>query len=270
MLLGSGWVSFLVILLLPLRLGEVSRPVLLARPRLAGLGLPEAISAVATERVVDGLLVVGLLFAGLSIADPVSATAIDVRAFGRGMAALFVVALLALVLIARAPRGVTRLLAPLVRGLGPTRAAAALGFAERLSAALRPLGQRRQGIPFVALSLVYWAITVVQCWLLLVAFGLPLGLAEAATLIAAIGLSIQLPGGPAQAGSFQVGAAVGLGLYLDAAALAGPGSQVTATLYFVGIVGALVMAAPGAYLLARPSEARDPPPPAKGPVGERD
>ena len=38
---------------------------------------------------------------------------------------------------------------------------------------------------------------------------------EAAALVATIGLSIQLPGGPAQAGSFQVGAIAGLSLFLD-------------------------------------------------------
>ena len=50
---GSGLVSFFVILLLPLRLGELSRPLILARAGVPGIGLPEAIAAVASERAVD-------------------------------------------------------------------------------------------------------------------------------------------------------------------------------------------------------------------------
>ncbi|MCB2028406.1 MAG: flippase-like domain-containing protein [Rhodoferax sp.] len=260
LLYGSGWVSFFVILLLPLRLGEVSRPVLLARPGVPGLGLAESLSAVATERAVDGLLVVGLLFIGLMGADisgaslpGVAGRVADIQAFGRFMAVVFALALAALVFAARAPQLVARWLetlgrAPLLRRLPVERVSA---IVERLAAAIRPLGSRRHGVPFLLWSLAYWAITVAQLWLILRACGLMLGLAEAAAIVAVVGLSIQLPGGPAQAGSFQVGTALGLGLFVDEAALAGPGSSFAAIMYLLGLVGAAVFAAWGAGLLAR-------------------
>ncbi len=262
LLYGSGWVSFFIILLLPLRLGELSRPVLLARPGLPGLGFTESLSAVATERAVDGLLVVGLLFLGLSTAADFSSSSIpgvaervaDIQAFGRVMAVIFALALAVLIVAARAPAVVTRLLervgtrAPLLRRLPIERVA---GIVERLAAAIRPLGSRRHGLPFLAWSLLYWLITVVQLWLILRACGLALGLPEAATIVAVVGLSIQLPGGPAQAGSFQVGTALGLGLFIDETLLAGPGSSFAAIMYLLGLIGAAAMAGVGAWLLAR-------------------
>ncbi len=269
LLYGSGWVSFFVILLLPLRLGELSRPVLLARPGHPGLGFTEALSAVATERAVDGLLVVALLFLGLSTAADFSSSSIpgvaervaDIQAFGRVMAVIFALALAGLIFAARAPASVARLLewlgsrAPLLRRLPIERVA---DIVERLAAAIRPLGSRRHGLPFLLWSLLYWLITVLQLWLLLRACGLALGLPEAATIVAVVGLSIQLPGGPAQAGSFQVGTALGLGLFIDETLLAGPGSSFAAIMYLLGLIGAAVMAGAGAWLLARGPET--PPP----------
>lgn len=238
---GSGLVSFLVILLLPLRLGELSRPLLLARAAIPGVGLAEAISAVATERVVDGLMVVGLLFLGVALADPApSAELAEVQRFGHLMAAIFGVGLVCVIAVAVAPAAAISRLG--LRG----RPAALLGH---VAAAVRPLGRPAQGAPFLAWTVVYWGLTTLQLWLVLHACGLVLGLAEAAAIVAAIGLSIQLPGGPAQAGSFQVGAAAGLSLFVDPAALAGPGSAFSAVMYLLGLAGALVLALPGLALL---------------------
>lgn len=252
LLYGSGLTSFFVILLLPLRLGELSRPLLLARAGVPGIGLPEAVAAIASERLLDGLLVVGLLFLGLGLAEQFSpgfsALVGSIERFGLGMGGLFGGLLLALGLLAFAPpawveRG-RRLALPV---LGARLA----GFAVHLAEALRPIFTRRQGLGLLVWSLVYWAITVAQLWLVLHACGLGLGLAEAAAIVAVVGLSIQLPGGPAQVGSFQFGAALALELFVDAAAMRGPGASFGAVMYLLGLVGAGALALPGLALLAR-------------------
>ena len=248
LLYGSGLVANLVILLLPLRLGELTRPLLLARARVPGVGLPEAVAGVASERVVDGLLVVGLLLAGLAYATHLGpgflASSADTLQVGRGMGLLFFAMLVGLVaLAATPPRWLDRL------------AAAAPGrpvkFAIQLAATLRDLARPRSGLPRVAWSLVYWALTVLQSWLVLRACGLGLGLAEAAAVVAVVGLSIQLPGGPAQVGSYQVGGAVAMALFLPADDLQGPGSSFVAVSYLLGLLGAAALAVPGAWLMAR-------------------
>ncbi len=243
-LYGSGWVSFLMILLLPLRLGELSRPLLLARPNLPGLGLPEVTSAIATERIVDGLLIVAMLFFGLvfgpSLAPAVEPHLAGIRAFGSWMGLVFGAGLGGLVWLASAPRWWTRLATNLLGSkLG--------GIVERVATALHPLTRWRYGLPFLAWSLIYWAIVIGQLTAVLHACGLSqLGPVAAATIVATIGLSIQLPGGPAQAGSFQLGAAVGLELYLQPETVSTAGSGFTAVMYVLGLVGTGLVALVGA------------------------
>lgn len=261
LLYGSGWVSFLTILLLPLRLGELSRPLMLARPGLPGLGLAEVTAAIATERIVDGLLVVAMLFVGLffgpQLAPAVAEHLAGIRAFGGWMALVFGAGLGGLVWLAWAPgwwREVT------VKVLGQRVGA----IVHRVARALHPLTRPRFGLPFLAWSLVYWGIVIAQLTAVLHACGLTeLGPIAAATIVATIGLSIQLPGGPAQAGSFQLGAAVGLELYLQPDLVAGPGSSFTAVMYVLGLAGTGAMALVGAAWLARASFEQ---PPSRGPA----
>ncbi len=239
---GSGLVSFLVILLLPLRLGELSRPLILTRAGVPGVGLPEAIAGVASERAVDGLFVVGLLLAG--VARATTAGADGAAQVGRGMGLVFLAMLAGLALLAALPpRLLTRWTAAAPERLGQ--------FILHFAATLRGLAAPRTGLPLLAWSTVYWTLTVLQLWLVLHACGLPLGPAEAAAIVGIVGLSIQLPGGPAQVGSYQVGSVLALGLFVPAADLAGPGSSFVAISFLLGLVGAAILALPGAWLLAR-------------------
>nr|WP_276599562.1 lysylphosphatidylglycerol synthase domain-containing protein [Nannocystis sp. SCPEA4] len=252
LLVGSGLVSFLVILLLPLRLGELSRPLILARAGVAGLGLPEAIAAIASERLLDGLLVVGMLFLGLGLSTAFSpefaALVGSVERFGLASGAVFAGLLLALGVLAFTPPRHHDRLGGLVRPLLGAR----LGeFVFHLAAALRPIFTSARGLALVLASILYWAITLLQLWLVLRACGLDLGPGEAAVIVAVVGLSIQLPGGPAQVGSFQFGAALALQLFVGPADLLGPGASFGALMYLLGLVGAAALALPGLVLLGR-------------------
>jgi len=247
---GSGYVSFFVLMMLPLRLGEISRPLLLASGGLRGLGIAEALGPIAAERVLDGLLVVGLLLGGLALADGLGtddATLVYVHGFGRVMGAVFLVATVVLILHACFPGVLPCWLRrfapshPLVSGL--------IGFIERVGEALGPVLQWRQGVPLLAISLAYWALVILQLRLVLGAAGLELDLAGCAVLVATIGLSIQLPGGPAMAGSFQLGAAAGLSLFFPAELVEGPGSTFTALLYLLHVGGAAVLFPVGGWLI---------------------
>lgn len=251
---GSGLVSFPVVMLLPFRLGELSRPLLLTRAGEPGIGLAESVSAIAVERVVDGLLVVGMLFFGLAFASSLDASTPEhvetlgyVRGFGRLMALTFVLGLAVLIGAAARPDLIERWVGKLLPGkLGERASAAAL----RIAGTIALLFNWRQGLPFVLWSLIYWTVTVLQLWLVLHACGLTLDVAEAAAVVAIVGLSIQLPGGPAQAGSFQVGMAVALGL-LTSASESAAASSFAALMYLLQLAGTVVLALPGVWLLAR-------------------
>ncbi|MFY0536368.1 hypothetical protein [Nannocystis pusilla] len=271
LLVGSGLVSFLVILLLPLRLGELSRPLILARAGVAGLGLPEAIAAIASERLLDGLLVVGMLFLGLGLSTAFSpefaALVGSVERFGLASGVVFAGLMLALGLLAftpaapRAPRRprASRHRRPPRRLRVPPRRRLAADLHQRP----RPLPPRRLA-------------------------GL-LGDHPPAVVAGAPGLRPRPRGrrgrrdrrrrrpqhpaarGPAQVGSFQFGAALALQLFIGPADLRGPGASFGALMYLLGLLGALVLALPGLALLGRDRRRRviDPssgPPSEPGPI----
>lgn len=252
---GSALVSFPIVMLLPFRLGELSRPLLLTRAGEPGIGLAESVSAIAVERVVDGLLVVGMLFFGLAFADVIGERGealAYVQGFGRLMALTFVLGLLVLIAAAARPDLIERTVVWVLPGqLGKRAAKAAL----RIASTIAVLFDWRRGLPFVGSSLLYWSVTVAQLGLVLHACGLALGPAEAAAIVAIVGLGIQLPGGPAQAGSFQFGMAVALGL-LTRADQTAAASSFAALMYLLQLFGAIVLALPGLVLLARARASR--------------
>lgn len=258
---GSGLLSFFVIFALPLRLGELSRPVLLARAGAPGLGLEAGIGAQATERVVDGLCVVGLLFLGLALSEPAH-EGLDglqtVTQIGRITAWVFLGLTLLGLAVVRVPGRVDRWVRLLLPRAWGERLAPPF---ERIAAAFQALFRLRAGVPFVLWTLVYWGVTVLQFWALARAFGLSFasqagpelwsGLGAAAAGVAIVGLSIQLPGGPAQLGSFQVGMASALALYLPAAEIAGGGASFAVAMYLLSIGTAALGVLPALFLLAR-------------------
>jgi uncharacterized membrane protein YbhN (UPF0104 family) len=265
---GSGLLSYPIVILLPFRLGELSRPLLLARAGEPGVGFAESVSAIAVERVVDGLMVVGMLFFALAFAhiDPSGlgfnggldggldgglAAADDaiahVRGFGRLMALTFVLGLVVLLAAAARPDLLERVVTRTMPGRLGQRAAAAAG---RVAGTIAVLLDWRCGLPFVLWSLIYWGLTICQLWLVLLGCGLELGFADAAAVVSIVALAIQLPGGPAQAGSFQFGMAAALGL-LTAPAQHDAASSFAALMYLLQLGGACALALPGTALLAR-------------------
>jgi uncharacterized membrane protein YbhN (UPF0104 family) len=234
---------------------------LLTRASEPGVGFAESLSAIAVERVVDGLVVVGMLFFGLGFASLASGpdgadTIAYVRGFGRLMALTFVLGLAVLMAAATRPDVLERIVSRTIPGRFGQRAAAAAG---RVAATIAVLLDWRCGLPFLVWSLIYWSLTICQLWLVMLACGLTLGFADAAAVVAIVGLAIQLPGGPAQAGSFQLGMAAALGL-LTAPTEQAAASSFAALMYLLQLGGACVTALPGAWLLgrARPSPPEPP------------
>lgn len=261
LLYGSGLLSFFVIILLPFKLGELSRPLLLARGREPGVRFTEGVTSVAVERVIDGLMICALLFGGLALADAGDSGDVDaVRRGGRVMLAVFAVGLVVLLVLARRPALTTRLLQATAGRLGESIRERATSIVERFTAAIRTLYRLEHAVPLLAWSLVYWVMTVVQLWLVLHACGLDLGLAAASAIVAIVGLSIQLPLGPAQAGQFQIGMAAAFAVFLTDAQAHGPGSTFAALMYVLQVGGAAVLAVPGALLLQRGRRSGDPAP----------
>ena len=194
----------------------------------------------------------------LAFAVDAEVSGVDVQTIGAGMLAIFVVGLVVLVVAARDPERWSRFAARVAALAGERAEALAARVTGRFATTMRAVLDLRRSTRFAAWSVAYWGITVLQLWLVLQAVGLRLGPAEAAAIVAIVGLSIQLPGGPAQAGTFQVGTGVALGLFLDPATVEGPGSTFAAVMYLLQFVGAGVVALPGIWLLARAKRSGSP------------
>ncbi|MBL8973762.1 MAG: flippase-like domain-containing protein [Myxococcales bacterium] len=227
-LLAIACAGFLWILLLPWRLGEFVRPLLLARA--SPIPFSQALGTVALERVVDGLIVCGMFFAATATL-PAAPAIVSLYTACLGVAALFGAALLVLLALAVWPRAagdlVHRSLGRLAPGLAARLAELARGIAEGLAA----LPSARPLLLFVLVTLAYWAANALGMWMLARGCGVPLGLAETFAVLAVLNLTLLIPGPPAHVGTFQLGLLTGLALFLPPATVAGPGAVFAFYLY---------------------------------------
>lgn len=247
--LASGALSFFWLLVLPLRLGELVRPLMIARFRVAGVSFTETLTATAIERIVDALTIVAMLAVGLWISAETSLDApwiMGLRTMGAALFFAVVLAVVGLVAIRRRPECI----------MAMTRRVPAVGRLvtariERVARATAVLETRKPWIQIVAITLAYWGVTVVQAQCMAWACGLQLGLVEMVVVVAVVGLAIQIPAGPAQAGSHHAGHAAALSLFVEVE-LAGLGvANYVAGMWLLGVLGAAVMALPAMIYFGR-------------------
>ncbi len=204
-------VSFLAIQVVPFRLGELVRPYLLAeQPPGERVAAGQALAAVVLERLLDFLMLLGLLLLvsfGLELPQgTISVGGVDVVAAGqRAVGTLLALGAAALGgLLIAGEDAARRLGAALawIPGLGPRLPGFLASFAAAPGALLaRPAA----GAAALLASLAVWALTVTGVWLCMLAFdGLPHGPAAAAVIWAACisgAIAVPTPGffGPFEA-----------------------------------------------------------------------
>lgn len=213
-------VGFVFNNVLPLRVGEAARVLVLARHE--GIPLAEVAATAALERVLDLSAVLVVL-------------ACTVPVVGLGGGAVRLGALLALGAVGAALAGIYVLARWGAWFEGPVTRLATMG-GERTSAAvvskwrqavegLSRLLQPSIGLPAFGGILVVWALTVVAQWVVLLAFQPQASILQAAFMVAVVSLAIAVPAAPGFVGVYQWAgqqALVGAfpGLYTPASALA--------------------------------------------------
>jgi uncharacterized protein (TIRG00374 family) len=214
---AASAVGFMALLVLPLRLGELARPYLVAdRPRLR---VSAALSSVVVERIVDSMFVALLLVVAL-LGVPGQTPALHLlRAVGLVVFAAFT-ALLVFLVVARWRRdGAVSFLSRLVgvfSGRLATRSSAMLhAFLDGFRIATNP----GKGALFMLWTAAYWAMSALQIALLARAFGIVLSPVGACTVLGAVVVGVMIPAGPGSVGTFQAAVLVGLGLFLPRAVL---------------------------------------------------
>jgi len=244
-LLLVAFAGFLWILLLPWRLGEFVRPQLLAQVSRQGpaaepaIGFPQALGAVAVERVVDGLIVCAMFFAATAALPNAAPPALHAACIGA--ATLFGGALAVLLALAVWPQFFGSVLRASLGRVAPRLADRLAELARGVASGLVALPSPRWLIAFLLATLAYWAANAVGMWVLARGCGLDLGLAESVAVLAVLNLTLLVPGPPAHVGTFQLGVLTGLTLFLAPASVETRGVTYAFYLYVcqVGLIAIL-------------------------------
>ena len=244
-IVSAAFIGFAAIIFLPLRTGEVVRPVLIRRQgKLSGW---HAIGTIAAERIIDGLVLSLVLFFALLLTptlDPLPETIgkLNVSAALVPRAAQFALLVfgtafgaMAMFYFARdAARKLTRAV------IGPF----SLKFAEWLSnkverviEGLRFLPRLRYSLPFVSITVSYWLLNAGANWVLMRGTGLEdASFGQACVITCVLALGILVPQAPGYFGAFQLSVYAGLAVFFPTDIVLGRGAVVVFVMYLTQLV----------------------------------
>ena len=226
-------VGYLAIALLPFRMGEAARPLLIRRD--AKLSAWAATGTVGAERLIDGLAISLLLLAALRLARPmdplpdhIGNLQIPVRvvpSLAMATASVFAggCAIMAVFYWRRAwAERIT------LAVLGLVSARFARWLATRLVETASGLGfltRVRYAAPYLLATLVYWLVNGASWWVLAQGCGLsPVGYLQAVAIMGVVALGIVVPSTPGFFGAFQLAIYAGLAIYLPPSDVLGTGA----------------------------------------------
>lgn len=201
----TGAVAFMAVFLLPLRLGELTRPLLLARHGLDHPPVPFAASlgTVALERVLDGLTVTALLFVVLFEVHPATLArhpAIQQAAWAS--AAVFTTAIVGLAATLLARDFTLRWTRALLGRVAPGLTEKLLGLVTSFVDGLAVLSSPWHIVQFIAVTIVYWGVNGLGIWVMARGFGLDLPVIAGYAMMCFVVVGMMIPNAPANAGSF--------------------------------------------------------------------
>jgi len=215
---SASAVGFMLLMLLPLRLGEFARPLLIARPPPGGgppLRRSGALASIVVERIVDGIAIGILGIISLRMLGQ-SASGLYVE-FARSASVLvalgFMMLCAALVLAVLFRDRAVRLVDRVVRPVSPRLSSRVTDMLDTFIGAVH-LGSGWRLLFFFALTALYWTLTAWALGILAAAFGFtqltPLMLAVILTIQV---VGVMVPAGPGMVGTMQFFTQAGLSLF---------------------------------------------------------
>ncbi len=237
-------VGFAGILLLPLRLGEFVRPALLSRR--SELNVSGLLATAVVERVIDGLLVTGVLFITLLTYSGGQETGFA-RTIGWMSAAIFVPALTICLLALWRRSWALGLIETLGRPVSPRLADWAVELLDDFIDGFRVLSHGGYLGRFLLMTALYWGVNVLSMWVLArFGFGFDVSPWDITTVIAILVIGIMIPAGPALAGNFEYFMKEGLELFLSVEAVGGKMAVFGALVHILQFV---VIVIPGIWVM---------------------
>ena len=259
---GVGLLGFAA-LFAPMRMGEVARPLLVARDK--KISFVQAAGTVVAERIVDGLMLTTLLMVGFWLAPPLSPLPTGLGAtklplFLVPPAAqlaflIFVSAFVAMALFYFWRSLAHRVVFSVVGAVSKPLATIVTSQVERVSDSLQFLISRRHGLRFLRDTTGYWLLSACAFVVLLRGAGAPASFSQACAIMGVLGLSTTLPGPPGFLGTYQFGASCGIALYFPQ--LTAAAALFTFVSYCAQLVTALLSLLLGLWLMSVTKPADD-------------
>ena len=193
-------IGYMLTNLLPLRIGDVARAVLIGG--VPPVTIPQGVSTMVVERVLDLLFMVTLLPLTLSQVGTVSA---EVRAIGLSAGILAITATFILILAANQRRRVTRLTDAILLRIPFLRADTWNRRIDDLLIGLNSLSRWRDALILLSLSILVWLPVIFAYYCGLLAVHLQPTWAMAGFVVCAAALSIAAPSSPGQVGVYHAG-----------------------------------------------------------------
>jgi len=214
-------IGFMMLLVLPFRLGEFARPFLIAQR--SNIRRSAAMTSVVLERIADGVFV-ALLLRGLLFLVHGESTPIRLARYGAN--AMFLIFFGGFLFLLFAAWNHDRAVG-LVRGtlgrLSPSMGERASGIVDSFVGALKQRHRPAEVVAFLAWTLVYWALNGFGMWVLMRAFPFQLSLYQSYVAMGLVVVGVMIPAAPGMVGTFQAAVKLGLSIFLPASVVNGPG-----------------------------------------------
>ncbi|HYE91694.1 MAG TPA: lysylphosphatidylglycerol synthase transmembrane domain-containing protein [Terriglobales bacterium] len=211
--LAATCIGFMANNLLPARIGEFVRAFALGR--ITGMPVSAAFGSLVVERLLDGIIVVGFLFAAMAAPSFPEVGGGDLALGARVMLALIVAAGLVLIGIVLRPDGAVRIGRRIGNVVLPEafRRPVVDAF-EALVHGFAVLRSPRLMAVSLAWSIILWGVGALAFWLAFRAFDIDVPFTAAVFLQSVVALGVSLPSAPGFFGPFEAAAKFGLvGVY---------------------------------------------------------
>lgn len=214
---AANAVGLLAVTILPMRIGEIVRPMLIATP--PNLTTMRALPSIVMERMADGVFTAILLFIALLGLQDHSKGQAALRA--TGIAALLICAVLmgGLLLLNGKRAWIASLAGRMAGHLNSAWGAPAEQWTDSWVEAIRLPRSPARRMTLILLTAVYWSFASWSLQVLGWTVGLNITLPMACAVTGTITLGAVVPAGPGMAGTLQVGAILALSLFMPQQAL---------------------------------------------------
>jgi len=213
--IGPLWristIGFMLIILLPLRLGEFARPYLLKRE--ADVPMSAGLATVAMERVIDGMLVSLLFFVTTTqLGSQYPVPSLLTNAAWAALA-IFAGAALAIVLALTTHGWFQNLLRSIGARFSEDVAEKVVGMLDAFVGGLRALPNWGAVAKVLLWTALYWGANGLGMYLMIRGFGWDLPVTSGFVLLCVLVIGIMIPAGPGFLGPYQAALILGLAVF---------------------------------------------------------